>query len=96
MNLTDLIGIVAQVTEQPEAKVKDALETAIEVMADALADHESVKLPGLGRLDVCQVWMPRAVRVAPYLQTREMAPHAVRFRAVKRLKKEVNIRAAYV
>jgi len=96
MKLTDLIAIVAQVTEQPEAKVKEALETAVEVMAEALADHESVRLPGLGRLEVRQVGLPRVVRLAPYLQTREMAPHAVRFRAVKRLRNEVNIRSAYV
>jgi nucleoid DNA-binding protein len=95
MKLKDLIAIVATVTDSPDDQVREVLETALQVMADALSDHEPVRLPGLGRLEVRQVGIPRIVCLAPYSQKREIAPHAVRFRAVKRLRNEVNIRAAY-
>ncbi len=95
MKLEQLVALVAKTTDLNPDVVRESLETAIEVMADALAEQETVRLPGLGRLVVCQVGLPRTVRMAPYGETREVAPHAVRFRAAKRLRVEINLRAAY-
>jgi nucleoid DNA-binding protein len=96
MKTKALVAIVARTTEQDETLVREVLETAFEVIADALSDHETVRLPGLGRLAVRQVGLPRTVRLAPYGETREVAPHAVHFLAAKRLRIEIDLRAAYV
>ena len=95
MNTKELAAIVAQVTEQPKETVEECLRTAFEVIADALSDQEVCKLAGLGRLQVRQVGIERLVRLAPHGHEKRMAPHAVRFRAIKRLRIEENIRAAY-
>lgn len=92
MNLRELIATVADVTGHEPGTVKDCVLTACDVVADALADHERVKLPGLGRFRV-RKGLPTVMKLMPQREPRAIVPHTVRFRAVKRLRMELNIRA---
>ncbi len=50
MNATELLQTIQNITRIPKATAKEVLETAAEVIAEALreGDEASVKLPGFG------------------------------------------------
>lgn len=93
MKTKDLIDVTTRITGVPEVFVRDAIETALLVIIDALAEDEEVKLRGLGTFSVRRR-LP-SLRVMPTgLECSVKGPRVSHFSGSEKLHKELNLREA--
>ncbi len=89
MNKTELINTIAAKAEISKKDAESALNTFINVIADALADGERVQIVGFGTFEVTE----RAARIGRNPKTGETieiaASKAPKFKAGKALKDAV-------
>jgi DNA-binding protein HU-beta len=90
MNLTDLIEKVAEAAELPKGAASRAVEAVVHTIVDALKAGEEVRVTGLGIFDVAE----RQARPGRNPLTGKAidipASKALRFRAGKAAKNELN------
>ncbi len=90
MNKTELIAALAQATETTKADATRAVDAFIELTSQALAQGDSVTLPGLGIFKIAE----RAARKGKNPSTGQSidipASKAVKFTTAKALKEQIN------
>lgn len=90
MNKSDLITALAQATESTKADATRAVDAVIELTSQALAQGDSVTLPGLGIFKIAE----RAARKGKNPATGQSidipASKVVKFTVAKALKDQVN------
>lgn len=92
MKTKDLIDVTTRITGVPEVFVRDAIETALLVIIDALAEDEEVKLRGLGTFSVRRRLPSLQVMPGTGLECSVKGPRVAHFSAAEKLHQELNLR----
>lgn len=92
MNTKDLIGKTAAITGIPKVFVRDAIETALLVIVDELAEDGDVKLRNIGTLKVRRRLPQLVVQPGTDIECSVKGPRVVKFSPSEKLGKEINLR----
>ncbi|EXI92109.1 MAG: Integration host factor subunit beta [Candidatus Accumulibacter sp. BA-94] len=92
MKTNDLIDLTTRITGIPEVFVRDAIETALLVIIDALAEDETVKLRGLGKFSVRRRLPMLGVIPGGELECSIKGPRVPHFSGAEKLQAELNLR----
>jgi nucleoid DNA-binding protein len=92
MKTKQLIQQVSDITGWERREVSDIVLVAIEVMAEALTDGETVKLKGLGRLAVKKRADCLVMKAGIPMECEIRGPRVLRFKGNRFLEQEINRR----
>lgn len=92
MKTKALIQHVCDITGWERREVSDIVLVAINVMAEALADNETVKLKGLGRLAVKKRADCLVMKAGIPMECDIRGPRVLRFKGNRLLEREINRR----
>jgi nucleoid DNA-binding protein len=92
MKTGDLIRKTATITGIPKVFVRDAIETALLVIVDELAEDGEVKLRNIGKLTVRRRLPQLVVQPGTGIECSVKGPRVVKFSPTAKLGREINLR----